>query len=183
MTQWTETMIREGYGAVQGLDGFFYSMQSAKADGAAPRVRTFVVAKNYIPSFGALARHDRMVAGGSNNGLKVQWSDAEDNALLEMRARGMRWENIGREMKRDKKTVNQRYYLLCEQRGIEPAPRFQSGPTRLTHDDKLMIVQLREQGMTFDQISERMGLKNYIARDYYCRFKRQLALAEKARAA
>jgi hypothetical protein len=157
------------------LDGLFFSLQCGNSIRSEPKVKAFRVPKDYIPRFNGFAETARRQENGRNNGRRGRpWTDEEDNTLMDMRGRGIRWESIGRELRRCKRDTARRYLGICAERGMVPAKARSTGPATLSADDKAEIVRLRDLGMTFDQISAQMGLKGYIARDYYSRFKHQM---------
>lgn len=157
------------------LDGSFFSLHSARTGDAAPRLVKLRVPKDFIPRFESMAMIEKCQEAGRNNGVKVRsWTVEEDNHLLALRAANVRWEAIAGELRRGKKGLAERYKALCEERGITPMRIAHRGPASITADERAQIVALRDSGLTFQQITEQMGLKAYIARDYYNRFKQQL---------
>lgn len=159
------------------LDGKFYSRSP---DGN--RICVVSVPLDYIPDHRPAYDEEAAAASGRKAGERNQkrWSKEEDDRLVALRARGLRWQVIASEMHRGDKGVRTRYYEICGERNMTPVGATVSPVNMLTPEVKAQIVKMREEGMTFPEINHQLGLIGFKARDYYARYKRELLMRRMA---
>lgn len=155
----------------QALDGHFWSLAPS-----GDRICHTRVPHDYIPdhkpSYDSEGLHEE---SGRKGGLARTrpWTREEDDRLIALRAKGLRWQVIAYELGRGDKNTRLRYFEVCDERDLKPAPCVKHPPIVLTDDMKASIVHLREQkGWGFKEINAELGLSGFYARDYYTRYKR-----------
>lgn len=145
------------------LDGYFYTF------GEAGRIVEQVVPLDFIPVIrvGCTNIESLRQAAKARN---LPWTAEQDGILMRMRNAGATWTHICKTIRRGKTAARTRYETLCLERGIEPRDHPQSKLSRLTDEEKRQIVTLRDEfDCSFVEIEERLGLAEYVARDYYRR--------------
>lgn len=161
----------------RNLDGWFFSLQVMGGEAATPRVIANKVPKDFNPEYDRLpdSHEDAQEDGRRGGAPKARpFTLEEDNRLVELRQSGQRWQFIAAELKRATAIIRARYDILERERGL-PFVKAKTGKlSQLTAEQKAQIVQLRAQGMTFQQINETMGVQGYVARDYYHRYQRYI---------
>ena len=157
---WTEQKIKEH------LDGKFYAV-----DVVTGNVEFRTVPVDYIPSHKSAYSGDRAGLSEIMRMVKANpWLEEEDEKLLAMRQRGVKWESIRKMMQRGEKSIKERYLKLCKERGIEPIIATTAHAPLLTNEAKARIIMLRKQGLSPSQVAEMTGRPTYQVVDYYNRF-------------
>jgi hypothetical protein len=108
------------------------------------------------------------------------WLPQDDDMIVELRGAGARWDAIARRLKRELSSVRMRYQAVCAERGIEMVKSAPGKPSYLTPEIKADIVRLRDQGMSFVEITRVLNLNEYAARDYYHRHKSKMKTMRRA---
>lgn len=151
------------------LDGSFF-----RYDPVTQKIKRTRVPKNYIPNHKpSFTMTEKKPSHNAKN-----WTIEEDMLLLEMRAKGMRWRQIGTALKVSFNSAANRYYELCIKRGIQPIRSFYR-----VYDDgaEEKVVELRRRGMMLKEVAEALGMtKNQVVNlweRYRDRMKREGKLA------
>ena len=148
------------------LDGKFFSVNPVNGE-----IITKAVPIDYIPAHRPLYQcNSALVSVALKDAKANPWLPADDEELVSMRARGLRWGSIRKILRRGEKSIRERYLLLCEERGIEPLVTPVGYVSNLTPAAKAEIISLRKQGCTFSQIGEITGRPVYQIMDYYNRW-------------
>lgn len=165
---WTEDAIKSK------LDGNFFAVNLVTGS-----IESRVVPKDYIPTHTASYQGD--FASLSDRLRKIKgnpWLPEQDERLIAMRARGVKWSSIRKFMQRGEKSVKERYVKLCQERGMEPLlTPFIQAPA-LTTEAKAEIIVLRRQGFSPSEVAEMTGRPAYQVLDYYNRFLASKRLRE-----
>ena len=103
------------------------------------------------------------------------WSSDDDELLVSLRQKGMRWEAIRDQLKRGRYQIVARYEMLARERNLPQVQTVPAGPCRISDHLKREIVKLRDAGLPYQEVAVRTGVKPYIARDFYGKFKRMQA--------
>lgn len=162
------------------LDGRFYWF-----DRSFERVGCSLVPKDYIPDHAPEAEEETNAAcveSGRKGGMtkRREWTQAEDEMLLELRAQGLRWQHVGKQLGRGDKGARARYVELCKAREIAPTPCKRAKRNCLTERHKREIVKMYSEGMTFAEIDQSLGLPDFWARDFITRYRRELNIRKLA---
>lgn len=165
---WTEDAIREQ------LDGTLTVVNVATGC-----IETRRVALDHIPNHKGSYQGDY---SGLSNTLRLikanPWLPEEDEKLLAMRERGVKWESIRKVMQRGEKAIKERYLKLCKERGLEPLLTPFAQAPMLTNEAKAQIIALRKQGLSPGQVAEMTGRPAYQVADYYTRYLASKRLPE-----
>jgi hypothetical protein len=147
------------------LDGTFYRVSVNTGAVSAESVPL-----DYMPRYEVAPVRDK--PPGPRHNQRPRTPD-EDNELMRMRGEGMTWFAIADTQGRDIKTVRNRYFALCKERGISVAGARRRPPTRLSDETKAEILRLRDMGMSYPSINATLGLSGSVARDYYAYITRR----------
>lgn len=165
---WTEEAIKKR------LDGTVTFVNVATS-----HIETRRVALDHIPTHKGSFQSDY---AGLSNAMRLAkanpWLPEEDERLLAMRERGVKWESIRKIMQRGEKAVKERYLRLCRERGIEPLLTPPAQAPMLTNEAKAQIIVLRKQGLSPAQVAEMTGRPAYQVADYYTRYLASKRLPE-----
>lgn len=157
---WTEEAIRKT------LDGWFVSVNNFTGE-----IEERRVAFNFMPTHKSSFQSDYSKL---SNALKLAkanpWTEDEDEMMLAMRSRGVKWCSIRKMMHRGEKAIKERYLVICKERGIEPLLSNSLSAPPLTNEAKAEIISLRKQGFTPSEVAEMTGRPGYQILDYYNRF-------------
>lgn len=156
------------------LDGkFFYVNQATN------KVEMKVVDRDFIPEHKPNYQADYAALSETLKAIRGNpWLPEEEEQLISMRARGLRWCSIRKMMQRGEKAVKERYLRLCRERGIEPLLTPPAQAPMLTNEAKAQIIVLRKQGLSPAQVAEMTGRPAYQVADYYTRYLASKRLPE-----
>jgi hypothetical protein len=158
------------------LDGLFFTLRVTGGEESVLRLFCQRVPKDFLPGYDLIPDETEQA---QKHALKrpsraKPWTDAEDGDLIRLRQEGGRWCFIARELRRAISFVRARYAELAAERNLPPVEVKKGNFSQMTAEQKAQVLALRAQGKTFDQISKEMGLRGYVARDYYYRYQRYL---------
>jgi len=146
------------------LDGnFFYVNHDGK-------VRCRTVPFDHIPTH----KPAILVLEDGPHHNAIFFSLEQDDIIVQMRARGCRWADVARTLKRCIHKTRERYTAICLERGMEPAPKQIARPTKLPRSVCEQALHMRELGMSYDEISKQMGLGKWQIADAVQRIRRSL---------
>ena len=160
------------------LDGKFFWFDYARE-----RVGCSLVPFEYLPDYTPAYDEDAIVEAARKGGqTRIKpWTALEDEELIQLREQGWRWQNIGKKLGRGDKSARLRYLEICKQRGIVPHSAIRAQRNMLSTAQKAAIVRMREEeNMSFREIDEALGIRNFWARDYYTRYRRDIAMRRNA---
>lgn len=147
------------------LDGYFFTF------GEGGRIVVQEVARDFIPTHGNFSFVDLEALRTAAQTRNKPWTEAEVETLLTLRDNGASWSIITRALRRGKNACRARYE---EFRGTSPVKvkrrRASANSLKLTEKQKGEIVRLREAGMCFMEIEERLGLPEMAAAEFWQRF-------------
>ena len=157
----------------EALDGRFFWF-----DHKNERIGCSLVPKDYIPDHCPEEDDEAksiLVESGRRGGRTKRraWTLAEDELLLELRAKGLRWQHVGKQIGRGDKGARARYKELCKAREIAPTKCNRAKRNMLTMAQKREIIRLVGEGLTFPEIDAALGLPDFWARDYCTRYRRE----------
>jgi hypothetical protein len=148
------------------LDGKFFFV-----DQHSGRTMMKSVGVDHIPEHKPIFGNDFSALSVALAEIKAKsWLPEEDEKLIAMRARGMKWESIRKIMQRGERSIKERYLKICGERGIEALLTSSSSAPMLTSEAKREIVALRSQGHSFGEIAELTGRPAYQVLDYFNRY-------------
>lgn len=166
--RWTEEAIRKH------LDGTFVAVNNFTGE-----IEERRVAFNFIPTHKSSFQSDYSKLSNAMKMAKANpWTNDEDEMLLAMRSRGVKWCSIRKMIQRGEKAVKDRYLVICQERGIEPLLTTSISAPPLTNEAKAQIIALRKQGFTPTEVAEMTGRPGYQVLDYYNRFLASKRMAE-----
>lgn len=170
MKYWTEEAIKAH------LDGTLVAVNAVTG-----QIVTSSVPLDHIPKHNSSHNTDFAALSQTMREVKANpWDEDEDDRLIAMRERGVKWCSIRKIMQRGERSIKERYLKLCQERGIEPLLTPSAPAPALTNEAKRDIISLRKQGCTFPQIAEMTGRPTYQVMDYY---NRHMAAVRSGRAA
>lgn len=153
------------------LDGKFFSIVIAPGIEAVPRVKEFVVPRDFIPEhrgehkWMALPTPESYEIADKGGRPALTWSEADDLRIMNGRNAGVRWKDLARSMGRALDTVRLRYMHLCKERGIMPAPNARSNRTKITKEVRNRIIEMRSKGIPYSAIATATGISASICAD------------------
>lgn len=157
---WTESAIKAH------LDGTFVAVSVVTG-----RTEVREVALNYMPTHEASWQGDFTILSEKLRVIRAKpWTAADDEQMMAMRERGVKWSSIRKMLRRGEKAVKERYIKICKQRGIDPVLTPSAQAPMLTNEAKAEIIVLRKQGLSPAQVAEMTGRPTYQVVDYYNRF-------------
>lgn len=160
MKYWTEEAIK------QHLDGQFFAVNVVSG-----QIETRKVPVNYIPTHKSSYQADSVSLSEKLRELRANpWLPEEEDRLIAMRERGVKWDSIRKILQRGEKGIKEHYAKLCQERGIELLMVSPVHAPALTPDAKREIVTLRKQGCSVAQVAEMTGRPAYQVHDYYMRY-------------
>lgn len=154
----------------EALDGRFFWL-----DHNNERIGCSLVPKDYIPDHAPAFDEESNAESGRKGGMTKRraWTPAEDEMLLELRAQGLRWQHLGKQLGRGDKGARARYLEICKTREIAPTKCIRAKRNMLTMFQKKEIIRMVEQGFTFPEIDDALGLPDFWARDFCTRYRRE----------
>lgn len=153
----------------EALDGNFWNFDEFG------NVQTKRVPKDFMPNHGALYATEQRQASGKKNGKVLRpWQPIEDETLVQMKMSGKPWSEITVALRRASQTCFIRWIELSRERGL---PRYIERPNaadKMSAEMKAKIVQMRADNIPYHRIAAELGIKDYIAKGYYHRFKKEV---------
>lgn len=157
------------------LDGWLFRMSCAPGPESRPVVKAIKVPKSYIPDHRPTWDYVADTSGEPHHNA-VTFTVEEDDKIITMRANGHRWADVAKTIKRCINLTRDRYKKLCLERGIAPVQRIEAKkPERLSDAVKAQIVNMREAGMSYDNIAAQMGLTRWMVADCVHKMNRRRA--------
>ena len=153
------------------LDGHFFTMTFAREGVSEPRIKHQKVPTDFLPEYHLMPdeTEEAQVRSKKATPKHRPWTDEEVKTLIVMRQAGTRWDYIAREIKRCNRAIKERYAELEVELGLPPIATKAGKFSKLSEEQKAEIVKRREAGESFGEIERGMGIRDYMARDYYHR--------------
>jgi hypothetical protein len=160
----------------KALDGHFYSMGVAPGIEGKAVVRCRAVAPDYIPDHRPSWLAD--MDGGEIHHNSLPFSPDQDEKLMQLRALGLRWRDVGIAIGRCVNNTRDRYQQICKERGIDPGPaRVQQHSSKVSNAVKERAFTLKMDGLTYSQIGEKLGITKWQAADAVQQVRKRRAAA------
>jgi len=154
------------------LDGHFFTLVFSREGVSEPKVMLTEVAPDFVPEYDKMGDETELAQERAQLAAAKKhrpWTDEEVKKLITMRQAGTRWDFIAREIKRCNRYIKERYAQLEAELGLPPVATKAGKFSALTEAQKEEIVRRRLAGESFGQIERGMGIRDYMARDYYHR--------------
>jgi hypothetical protein len=157
------------------LDGWFYSLIVSPGFEAEPIVTCRKVSKNYIPDH--RPPHTSDMDGGELHHNGIPFTPEQDEQLLQIRATGARWHTVAKAIGRCVNNTRDRYKAICRERGIDPGPSRLPKPPKVPDAVKERAFRLKQDGLSYAQIGQKLGISKWQASDAVLTFKKRRAAA------
>lgn len=146
------------------LDGLFYCLDHRDNSIVLKRVE-----KDHIPDHKPRWTEEALETLRTSIAC-LEWDDEIDEFIVNKRAAGTTFGAISRELNISETAIWKRYKFICEERGIDPAPRV--APRRRSYSAELEaeVVRYRHEDKSFSEIALMLGIRKHQAYEIYRMF-------------